>query len=56
MRQGPQREDWAAGIARLLEGDPLACLQISRLVTGFLFPPLTWRKRGQPPALGEEIE
>jgi RNA polymerase sigma-70 factor (ECF subfamily) len=30
------REDWAAVVDRLLEGDELACLKLGRLVTGFL--------------------
>lgn len=30
------REDWAAIVDRLLEGDALACLKLSRLITGFL--------------------
>jgi RNA polymerase sigma-70 factor (ECF subfamily) len=34
------REDWAAVVDRLLEGDELACLKLSRLVTGFL---ASWR-------------
>jgi len=32
----PSREDWAAVLERLLEGDRLALLQLSRLVNGFL--------------------
>jgi RNA polymerase sigma-70 factor (ECF subfamily) len=34
------REDWAAIVDRLLEGDEVACLKLSRLVTGFL---ASWR-------------
>lgn len=34
------REDWAAVLDGLLEGDELACLRLSRLVTGFL---ASWR-------------
>jgi RNA polymerase sigma factor (sigma-70 family) len=30
------REDWAAIVDRLLAGDEVACLKLSRLVTGFL--------------------
>ena len=55
MRQAPQREDWAAVIDRLLEGDQLACLQISRLVTGFL---VRWRAydfRDDWPDLVQEV-
>ena len=32
----PEREDWAAVLDRLLEGDEIACLKLSRLITGFL--------------------
>lgn len=35
-RVAAPREDWAAILDRLLEGDELACLKLSRLVTGFL--------------------
>jgi RNA polymerase sigma-70 factor (ECF subfamily) len=31
-----RRDDWAEIVDRLLEGDELACLKLSRLVTGFL--------------------
>lgn len=34
------REDWAAVVDRLLEGDEVACLKLSRLITGFL---ASWR-------------
>lgn len=34
------RKDWAAVVDRLLEGDERACLELSRLVTGFL---ASWR-------------
>ena len=33
-------QDWAAVVDRLLEGDEVACLQLARLVTGFL---ASWR-------------
>jgi RNA polymerase sigma-70 factor (ECF subfamily) len=37
MQSGIQpSEDWAAVIDRLLEGDRIACLKVSRLVTGYL--------------------
>lgn len=34
------REDWATLVDRLLEGDEVACLKLSRLITGFL---ASWR-------------
>ena len=39
-RVPPPREDWAAVVDRLLEGDEVACLKLGRLVTGFL---ASWR-------------
>jgi RNA polymerase sigma-70 factor (ECF subfamily) len=55
MRQGHQREDWAAVIDRLLEGDQLACLQISRLVTGFLVGWRAYDFRDEWPDLIQEV-
>ncbi len=55
VRHVPQREDWAAVIDRLLEGDQLACLQISRLVTGFLVGWRAYDFRDDWPDLVQEV-
>ncbi len=56
MRQPPARtEDWALVIDRLLEGDQLACLQISRLVTGFLAGWRAYDFRDDWPDLVQEV-
>lgn len=55
----PQRtertEDWAVVIDRLLEGDPLACLQIGRLVTGLLARWRAYDFRDEWPDLVQEV-
>ncbi len=56
MRQRTERtEDWAVVIDRLLEGDQLACLQISRLVTGFLAGWRAYDFRDDWPDLVQEV-
>ncbi len=56
MRQRTERtEDWAVVIDRLLEGDQLACLQISRLVTGFLAGWRAYDFRNEWPDLVQEV-
>ena len=35
-RTAPDRTDWVAVVERMLGGDRLACLQLERLVSGFL--------------------
>jgi RNA polymerase sigma-70 factor (ECF subfamily) len=55
MRHGPQHEDWAAVIDRLLEGDQLACLQISRLVTWFLVGWRAYDFRDEWPDLVQDV-
>lgn len=53
MRQ--RTEDWATVIDRLVEGDQLACLQISRLVTGFLVGWRAYDFRDDWPDLVQEV-
>ncbi len=56
VRQPTARtEDWAVVIDRLLEGDHLACLQISRLVTGFLAGWRAYDFRDDWPDLVQEV-
>ena len=55
VRQIPQHQDWAAAIDRLLEGDRLACLQISRLITGFLVGWRAYDFRDEWPDLVQEV-
>lgn len=56
MHQRTERtEDWAVVIDRLLEDDPLACLQISRLVTGFLAGWRAYDFRDEWPDLVQDV-
>jgi RNA polymerase sigma-70 factor (ECF subfamily) len=56
MRRGSTlTEDWAAAVDRLLEGDRVACLQISRLVTGFLVEWRAWEFRDEWSDLVQEV-
>ncbi len=56
MHRGTQRtEDWAEVVDRLLEGDREACLQISRLVTGFLAGWRAYDFRDEWPDLVQEV-
>ncbi len=56
VRQPTARtEDWAVVIDRLLEGDHLACLQISRLVTRFLAGWRAYDFRDDWPDLVQEV-
>jgi RNA polymerase sigma factor (sigma-70 family) len=48
-------DDWAEVIDRLVEGDQLACLQISRLVTGFLAGWRAYDFRDEWPDLVQEV-
>ncbi len=48
-------DDWAEIIDRLVEGDRLACLQVSRLVTGFLARWRAYDFRDEWPDLVQEV-
>jgi RNA polymerase sigma-70 factor (ECF subfamily) len=56
VERGNQRtEDWAEVIDRMLEGEPAACLQISRLLTGFLVGWRAYDFRDAWPDLVQEV-
>jgi len=54
-RRTIRNDDWAEIIDRLVEGDRLACLQISRLVTGFLARWRAYDFRDEWPDLVQEV-